>query len=420
MKSQSAQFMCPAPGVFIDEHKLFGSMEAYKGKDKHLIYYHTGNPRIRQNDMSQADAKPYYAPANVGNGGTFIGASGLTGYGFTHDVSDAELDSPLLPFYARDMKKDLMFFQENYASHIKSKICGNKGRCVLTARMKPLNNVFHYNVNASASGTGLPYDGLQPIGHMNGPAETGHPVYFHQPLYYNGDEVLYSQQDNSHVEASDGNGIKIYRSKTSSDPGQFTVDGANANYELIDKEWMDANGESLLQSYMDIDTSTGLIARSYMRFGMSYSIWECDPETNAHCKLATMAQGEGQCYDKVGAAIFAALNQTAKDDLIAVGRNTFTYPCSAANLFTPKVTAGKIMPMYWSDESTMGMNKDEVDVLVEFGEDYYNLYVTFWWLMAIVVCFFMTAVCMFHACIFFEDDSFRHKSGPVDAPKEGE
>eukprot|EP00957_Ditylum_brightwellii_P089648 6827498-Ditylum_brightwellii.AAC.1 len=104
---KSAQFMCPALDIFIDEHKLFGSMKAYKGKNKHLIYYHTGNPCICQNDMPQADAKPYYAPANVANDGTFIGASGLTGYGFTHDVSDAEINSPLPPFYVLAMKKDL-------------------------------------------------------------------------------------------------------------------------------------------------------------------------------------------------------------------------------------------------------------------------------------------------------------------------
>eukprot|EP00957_Ditylum_brightwellii_P061511 4668326-Ditylum_brightwellii.AAC.1 len=62
---------------------------------------------------------------------------------------------------------------------------------------------------------------------MIGPTETDYPVYFHQPMYYNGDDVVYSQQDNSNVE--------------------FTVDGVNANYNLIDKEWMDANGVSSLQ-----------------------------------------------------------------------------------------------------------------------------------------------------------------------------
>eukprot|EP00957_Ditylum_brightwellii_P124707 9505341-Ditylum_brightwellii.AAC.2 len=57
--------MCPAPGMFIDEHRLFGSMEACEGKDKHLIYYHTdSNPHICQNDMSHTDVKPNFAPAN--------------------------------------------------------------------------------------------------------------------------------------------------------------------------------------------------------------------------------------------------------------------------------------------------------------------------------------------------------------------
>eukprot|EP00957_Ditylum_brightwellii_P081568 6204929-Ditylum_brightwellii.AAC.1 len=147
-------------------------METYKGK---------------QNDMSQADAKSYYAPANIGNDGTFINASSLT------------------------------------------------------------------------------YDGLQPIIHTNSPAETGYPIYFHQPIYYNGDDVLYSQQDNSNVEVSDGNGIKIYCYKTSFDPGQFTVDSANANYKLINTEWMDANGVSSLQSYMDMVILFGNATLKQMR-----------------------------------------------------------------------------------------------------------------------------------------------------------
>eukprot|EP00957_Ditylum_brightwellii_P087397 6652701-Ditylum_brightwellii.AAC.1 len=147
--------------------------------------------------MSHADDKPYYAPANVGNYGTFISASGITGYGFTHDASDAELNSPLLPIYTCDMKKDLMFFKEIYASHIKSTICGNKTTC-----MKPLYSVLHYHVNASIPGRRLTYNGLQPIGHMTSPTETDHPIYFHQPIYYNGDDVIYSQQDNSNVVVS--------------------------------------------------------------------------------------------------------------------------------------------------------------------------------------------------------------------------
>eukprot|EP00957_Ditylum_brightwellii_P142314 10842425-Ditylum_brightwellii.AAC.1 len=41
---KSAQFMRPALDMFIDEHKLFCFMEAYKGKYTHLLYYHTGDP----------------------------------------------------------------------------------------------------------------------------------------------------------------------------------------------------------------------------------------------------------------------------------------------------------------------------------------------------------------------------------------
>eukprot|EP00957_Ditylum_brightwellii_P000758 59908-Ditylum_brightwellii.AAC.1 len=67
--------MCPVPGGFIDEHKLLGPMESYEGKDKDVIYYHTGSPCIFQNDMLHADAKPYYAPANVAHSYMHFGMS---------------------------------------------------------------------------------------------------------------------------------------------------------------------------------------------------------------------------------------------------------------------------------------------------------------------------------------------------------
>jgi hypothetical protein len=57
--SKDAQFMCPAPGILISEHKSFARYEKLSGSSTHEVYVHTGNPRIRQDDVSQSGAKIY-------------------------------------------------------------------------------------------------------------------------------------------------------------------------------------------------------------------------------------------------------------------------------------------------------------------------------------------------------------------------
>lgn len=73
--AKNAQFMCPAPGVLIDEHKRFGRYEQLAGSASHDVYIHTGNPRIRQDDASNANAKTTSSAIN-GAGTQYFGATG--------------------------------------------------------------------------------------------------------------------------------------------------------------------------------------------------------------------------------------------------------------------------------------------------------------------------------------------------------
>mmetsp|Transcript_5103 Transcript_5103/g.11507 ORF Transcript_5103/g.11507 Transcript_5103/m.11507 type:complete len:344 (+) Transcript_5103:415-1446(+) len=47
-----------------------------------------------------------------------------------------------------------------------------------------------------------------------------------------------------------------------------------------------------------------------------------------------------------------------------------SYPCSAANLLTPKVVGGKILPFYTFEDSTVHMHRDEVDLLADYASSY--------------------------------------------------
>ena len=196
---------------------------------------------------------------------------------------------------------------------------------------------------------------------------------------------------------SEGNGIKIYRPAIAGDPGAF--DAASDNYELVDKDYVDSRKTGLL-SHIDFEVATGLGARQRMKLGTSHALWECDPNSNDRCNLAANFQGEHRyaplprlfpppnfagvsdtrltvplslrcsCYSETGSALLDAMATADRDNLATLGRNNITYPCSAANLLTPKVVGGKILPFYTFEDSTVHMHRDEVDLLADYASSY--------------------------------------------------
>jgi hypothetical protein len=172
-----------------------------------------------------------------------------------------------------------------------------------------------------------------------------------------GDHVLLSQQSNLHVDSVDGNGIKVYRIlDASSDPGAF-AEGSDKYQHLTNiTQQLIIEGDSEqneFESYIDIEPATGLGVRSKIRYGVSHSIWECDPESNEHCKLARYSDASGKCYDSVGA---------------------FTYPCSASNILTPDVIGGKIVPTYWFEDQKQNVDNTDTAIWTKLALDVRELH----------------------------------------------
>lgn len=360
----SSEFMCPAEGTEIDEHEKFGYYESFDGSTQHISYYSTGNDRIRQDDVTNTASTEYSSPV-TGSSGKYFTPKGLYVKVGTSQISDG-IPEKAYPVYVPRAKKSIDFVFEGFRENFKyNKVCGTD-TCIVSARMIPNVTAFAFD-ELEDNGSGLPFSGLQPVGHMSGPATTGRPEYVHEPLFVNGDEALYTQQDNTYADTSDGNGIKIYRPSTSSAPGAFSPTATN--YQLVDKAYVDSQSKDL-QSHIDIELATGLGARQRMRFGTSYSIWECDPATNDKCKVPVNSKGGNSCYATTGTTTFGALASADKNDLTTLNRNSFTYPCSAANLLTPNVVGGKIVPQYWYEESTIHSTTDEIDLLAKYASDY--------------------------------------------------
>jgi hypothetical protein len=118
------------------------------------------------------------------------------------------------------------------------------------------------------------------------------------------------------------------------DPGLFSVESSNyahltdtSTLFQINDEFLDQNP---YESYIDLEPATGLGIRARFRHGISHSLWECDPVSNDKCKLSKARNKSNGCY--------SSSNQGS------------TYPCSAANVFSPDVVGGKIIPAFWVDD----------------------------------------------------------------------
>lgn len=395
----STEFLCPASGTELDEHAKFGYYETYAGSNKHVTFYHTGNDRIRQDDVANSESTVYSAPV-TGVSGKYFQPKGLSQKVGTNQISDGFPKLIPHPVYVPGAKKPIDFVFEGVRDKfVRNKICGTD-TCLVSARLRPNVTTFQA-VEGGLDGAGLPYNGLQPVGHVNGPSATGRPEYLHQPLYLGGDEELYTQQDCSYVERVDGNGIKIYRPASDADPGVFSVATSGSNYQVVDKTYVDSQVDTL-QSHIDIEVATGLGARQRMRFGTSYSIWECNPLTNGKCKLPVNSKGLNACYASTGSTVFNDMGTTDKNDLTTLGRSNFTYPCSAANLLTPNVVGGKVIPMYWYEESTIHATTAEIDTLAAIAESYSKEGITFIIVLGVSSLTALIGVAMVFLCLWFE------------------
>jgi len=360
------QFMCPADGVMLSEHKSsFGRYEAFDGVLQSTTFYSTSFPRIRQGDSVSLNATAKVTKVSGSGGRNYVSPTGYTAMVSDTQISNGHWFKKAIPLYIKEMKGPLSF-SEDWS--IRPIVCGSDPQlCLYISRFKIASSAFQGTNTTRTIGTGLPYNGLQAIGHFDGPSSNGRPAYINQPNFLAGDSVLFTQQSNAHVDGPSGNGILMYRPKDfGSDPGAFVLGESNTNYRVVDKN-LTVSLINSLQSYFDLEPSTGLGIRSKLRLGRSYSIWECDPQSNTKCQLDRQLPGKGRCYNSVGASLFTSLNSTMKTLLLATNQTSFSFPCSAANVFSPSVIGGKIMPFFWYEDVRKEVDSNDLEPLLDMS-----------------------------------------------------
>ena len=169
----------------------------------------------------------------------------------------------------------------------------------------------------------------------------------------NGDQELLTQQNNSHVYSTDGNGIKIFRPLNFvHDPGSFSLDNLNymhlSNSTTLFQVTHDFLDQNPYESYIDLEPATGLGIRARFRHGISHSLWECDPASNEKCKLSKSLGN--RCY-------------------LSSSQST-SFPCSAVNVFFPDAVGGKIIPTYWVENKQQKATDIDIASLSVITEKY--------------------------------------------------
>ena len=172
--------MCPALGTSLNEHKKFGNYESYNGSKGYVTYYHTGYDRMRQDNVVNPALKEYITSV-TGGSGKYFAPNGVTVKVGASQITDGIPLRVTHLVYVPEAKKSIDFaFKGLRANGVRNQICGSD-TCIVSARLRPSATAFNVN-KAVADGTGLPFDGLQPAGHVSGERSKQCGVTAHLPL----------------------------------------------------------------------------------------------------------------------------------------------------------------------------------------------------------------------------------------------
>jgi hypothetical protein len=157
-----------------------------------------GYDQMRQDNVVNPASKEYTSPLTGGSGKYF------TLKGVTVKVGENSIPLKVVP----EAKNSIDFAFEGLCNNgVWNQICGSD-TCNVSARLRPSATAFKAK-KFVADGTRLPFDGLQPVGHVRGQSVIGHSEYFYQPLFLNGDMKLYTQQYNLYTGEVDGMASKF-------------------------------------------------------------------------------------------------------------------------------------------------------------------------------------------------------------------
>jgi hypothetical protein len=167
--------------------------------------------------------------------------------------------------------------------------------------------------------------GQLPFGNMENLvyATDGGPIVMAMPHFYSSDPSMLTQSSNIKLGTPSTVGVELYRTRDGYSRKSKLLDAP----ELVTVDTWDKYGYSDYQGYLHIEPASGVALSGSQVNQLNTFTWNCNPQLDSTCSFKATAYDASKpmCY-------------------IAGGK---MMPCSAANVFTPRVMGSKVMPLYW-------------------------------------------------------------------------
>jgi hypothetical protein len=154
-------------------------------------------------------------------------------------------------------------------------------------------------------------------------ASDGGPIIMSFPLFYSCAADSLTQQNNAQRGTTSTVGVNMYRTRNGYGKNSKVLDTP----ELVTESTWEEYGTSDYRGYLNVEPATGLSLSGAVVNQLSTFTWNCNPQMDPTCSFKATA------YDASNPMCY-----------IAGGK---MMPCSAANVFTPRVMGSKVMPLYW-------------------------------------------------------------------------
>merc|ERR1712000_474094 len=156
----------------------------------------------------------------------------------------------------------------------------------------------------------LPYQNMKNVACSAG----GRPIVMSFPLFYGSDEAALSQSSNSARFSAATTGVNIYRTRDGySDKAELLDDP-----ELVTTQTWDDYGGPVYSGFINIEPASGVALSGVMVNQVNTYTYNCNPTLDPTCGL-----------------FYSVYNSS--DPLCYGPSSGLQYPCSAFNIFTPKV-----------------------------------------------------------------------------------
>jgi hypothetical protein len=157
-------------------------------------------------------------------------------------------------------------------------------------------------------------------------ATSGRPVITSLPNFYGVEEGIWNQTDNRNRQGLPGNGVELYRLFDTYGEGAKRLPQPIVNDVASVSEFSD-----IFLPYIKFSQMTGAALETSSSNMISSFTLNCNPSLDSTCGLITSPVGVNplMCYPAVSSGV------------------NVHRPCSAANIFTPRVHGEKVIPIGW-------------------------------------------------------------------------